>query len=53
MNKEIMRIVKGKSSPTLSNDSDGWLVRNTCMLHLYLMHVKDREKPWACADILT
>lgn len=41
MNKEIMRVlrhVKSKTSPTLSSDSDGWLIRNNCMLHLYLMH---------------
>ncbi len=46
MKKEMMRIlrhVKNKSSPTLSNDSDGWLVRNTCMLHLYLMQKQGKD----------
>ena len=48
MNKEMMRIlksVKGKTSPKLSSDSDGWLVRNTCMIHLYLMQ-KQGKNTW-------
>jgi len=49
MKKEMMRIlrrVKSKSSPMLSCDSYGWLIRNTCMLHLYLMQVQGGEKAW-------
>ena len=39
MNREMMRIlrdVKHRTSPKLSSDSDGWLIRNTCILHKYL-----------------
>ena len=49
MNKEMMRVlrsVKGKTSPTLCYDSYGQLVRNNCMLHLYLMQVQGGEEPW-------
>lgn len=55
MNKEMMRIlksVKGKTSPTLCSDSYGWLIRNNCMLHLYLMHVQGGEKPWNSSGCL-
>ena len=46
MNREMMRIlrdVKHRTSPKLSSDSDGWLIRNTCILHLYLMHKQEVE----------
>lgn len=39
----ILRIAKSKTSPKLSTDSNGWLIRNTCMLHLYLMHVQQKD----------
>ena len=46
MNREMMRIlrdVKHRTSPKLSSDSDGWLIRNTCILHLYLMHKQEKD----------
>ena len=56
MNKEMMRVlwsVKGKTSPTLSFDSYGYLVRNNCILHLYLMHVEGvGEKLWTSSGCL-
>ena len=46
MNREMMRIlkrVKSKTSPMLGFDSSGWLIRNTCILHLYLMHKQEKD----------
>lgn len=41
----ILRVAKSKTSPKLSTDSNGWLIRNTCMLHLYLMN-KQGKNTW-------
>ncbi len=48
MNREMMHIlkqVKRKTSPMLGFETSGWLIRNTCMLHLYLMH-KQGKVTW-------
>ena len=41
----ILKRIKGKTSSRLSSDSDGWLIRNTCMIHLYLMQ-KQGKNTW-------
>ena len=38
----ILKRVRSKTYPMLGFDSSGWLIRNTCMLHLYLMHVQEK-----------
>lgn len=39
----ILKRVKGRTSPMLGFDSSGWLIRNTCILHLYLMHKQEKD----------
>lgn len=41
----ILRVAKSKTSPKLGFDSNGWLIRNTCMIHLYLMQ-KQGKNTW-------
>lgn len=41
----ILKQVKGRTLPMLGFDSSGWLIRRTCMLHLYLMQ-KQGKNTW-------
>ena len=39
----ILKLVKSKCKPEIATQAGGMLIRNTCILHLYLMHKQEKD----------